>query len=89
MPTYEYTCQACGHRFEKFQRMSDAPVNICPACGGQVRRLPGAGAGVIFKSGGVHATDDARSETGSSIRCGRQHTCCGRDERCASPPCHE
>ena len=33
MPTYEYCCQACQHRLEAFQKMSDAPLTDCPACG--------------------------------------------------------
>jgi len=32
MPIYEYECQACGHRFEEWQKMSDAPVRVCPKC---------------------------------------------------------
>jgi putative FmdB family regulatory protein len=32
MPIYEYECQACGHRFEEWQKMADAPVKVCPKC---------------------------------------------------------
>ena len=32
MPIYEYECQACGHAFEKWQKMSDKPVRVCPKC---------------------------------------------------------
>jgi putative FmdB family regulatory protein len=32
MPIYEYECQACGHRFEEWQKMSDKPVKACPKC---------------------------------------------------------
>ena len=32
MPIYEYECQACGHRFEEWQKMSDEPVKVCPKC---------------------------------------------------------
>jgi putative FmdB family regulatory protein len=32
MPIYEYECQACGHTFEEWQKMSDKPVRICPKC---------------------------------------------------------
>jgi len=87
MPTYEYECKTCGHRFEKFQKMSDAPMKNCPECGEQVRRLIGAGAGVIFKGSGFYKTDYANSKSSSSTRCGRDQTCCGREERCDSPPC--
>jgi len=32
MPIYEYECQACEHRFELWQKMSDKPVRVCPKC---------------------------------------------------------
>ena len=32
MPIYEYECQACQHRFEEWQKMSDKPVRVCPRC---------------------------------------------------------
>jgi putative FmdB family regulatory protein len=32
MPIYEYECQACGHTFEEWQKMSDKPVRVCPKC---------------------------------------------------------
>jgi len=57
MPTYEYECTVCGHRFELFQKMSDPPTETCPSCGGKVNRLPGTGAGIIFKGSGFYATD--------------------------------
>ncbi|TCV93918.1 putative FmdB family regulatory protein [Luteibacter rhizovicinus] len=33
MPIYEFQCQACGHRFERLQKISDADPEICPTCG--------------------------------------------------------
>ena len=40
MPTYEYRCNACGHEFEEWQKMSDEPVKVCPKCAEQkVERL--------------------------------------------------
>ena len=36
MPTYEYQCGKCGHRFEVFQRIVDPPVRDCPKCGTKV-----------------------------------------------------
>jgi putative FmdB family regulatory protein len=86
VPTYEYVCEASGRRFEKFQSMSEAPLKACPECGGAVRRLIGAGAAVIFKGSGFHATDYGRGSQ-SPTRCGRTRTCCGRDVPCDQPPC--
>lgn len=58
MPTYEYECRACEHRFEKFQSITARPIRKCPACGKRrVRRLIGSGAGVIFKGSGFYQTD--------------------------------
>ena len=58
MPTYEYVCDACGHRFERFQRISERPLRTCPACGARkARRLISPGAGLLFKGPGFYATD--------------------------------
>jgi putative FmdB family regulatory protein len=62
MPTYEYECTRCGHRFERFQSMTEEPVRRCPKCRCKVRRLFGTGAGVLFKGGGFYETD-YRSES--------------------------
>lgn len=73
MPTYDYACSACGHRFEEFQSMSAEPLKKCPACKkAKLERLIGPGAGVIFKGSGFYETDyrsasyssDAKKDTG-------------------------
>ena len=58
MPTYEYVCDACGEKFEKFQSMTAPAIKKCPKCGkNKVRRLIGTGAGLIFKGSGFYITD--------------------------------
>ena len=57
MPTYEYKCLKCGAVFEVFQKMSDPPLEKCPKCGSEVKRLIGAGAGIVFKGSGFYETD--------------------------------
>ena len=57
MPTYEYRCAECGNEFEKFGRMSDPPVQPCPACGAEAQRRISAGAGLLFKGSGFYITD--------------------------------
>lgn len=56
MPTYEYLCQTCTHRFEKWQKMTDDALTVCPECGGHIRRVfyP---AGIVFKGSGFYKTD--------------------------------
>jgi putative FmdB family regulatory protein len=58
MPTYEYVCENCGNQLEKFQSITAKPLRKCPACGeNKLKRLIGAGAGVIFKGTGFYETD--------------------------------
>jgi len=82
MPTYEYVCQKCNHQFDLFQPISNNSLTICPKehCRlqpwgkGKVKRLIGAGAGLIFKGSGFYITDyrsndykeAAKKETASS-----------------------
>jgi putative FmdB family regulatory protein len=74
MPTYEYECPKCGHRFEKFQSITDKPVKTCPKCRGRkVKRLIGTGGAILFKGSGFYATDyrsdsfkkEAKKESGT------------------------
>lgn len=58
MPTYDYKCGACGHQFEHFQSMKDAPLRKCPKCAkSKLERLIGTGAAIIFKGSGFYQTD--------------------------------
>jgi putative FmdB family regulatory protein len=64
MPTYVYGCDACGHRFEIFQKFSDQPLTACPQCGAPIRRIFQP-AGIVFKGSGWYSTD---SRSGGSAR---------------------
>ena len=57
MPTYDYKCLACEVQFERFQGITAPAIDVCPECGGKVKRLIGAGAGLIFKGSGFYITD--------------------------------
>jgi putative FmdB family regulatory protein len=80
LPTYEYECQKCGHRFEVFQSIKDTPLGRCPKCGGKVKRLISGGAGVLFKGSGFYQTDyrsesyrkRAREESGGTAKGGAE-----------------
>ena len=71
MPTYEYRCNTCGHRFDYFQSISADPLTHCPhnECvqedeqkkgTGEVVRLVSGGAGLVFKGEGFYLTDYVR-----------------------------
>lgn len=60
MPLYEYQCDACAHRFEVIQKFSDAPIEVCPKCGGAVKKLLSSPA-IQFKGSGWYITDYARA----------------------------
>ena len=67
MPTYDYRCSACGHEFEEFQSITAEPFVLCPHCGkNTLRRVLGAGAGMIFKGSGFYLTDYKKSGGPSS-----------------------
>lgn len=58
MPTYDYVCDNCDHAFEEFQSITAKNLRKCPECKkSKLRRLIGAGAGVIFKGSGFYETD--------------------------------
>src|SRR4029450_707481 len=59
MPLYEYQCETCAHRFEVIQKFSDAPIAVCPKCGGPVVKLLSSPA-IQFKGSGWYITDYAR-----------------------------
>ena len=62
MPTYQYTCTECGEPLEAVQKFTDAPLTVCPACGGRLRKVFSP-VGIVFKGSGFYRTD---SRNGSS-----------------------
>ncbi len=57
MPTYEYQCQKCQRRLEKYQSITARPLTKCPTCAGRLKRLMGSGSGFLFKGSGFYTTD--------------------------------
>ena len=57
MPIYEYRCEACGHTDEHLQKVSEAPLTVCPACGKPEYRKQLSAAGFQLKGTGWYATD--------------------------------
>jgi putative FmdB family regulatory protein len=56
VPTYQYTCTECGEPLEAVQKFTDAPLTVCPACGGRLRKVFSA-VGIVFKGSGFYRTD--------------------------------
>ena len=100
MPTYEYECSKCKKNFDAFQSMKDDAYKTCPKdkCmmktwgKGKVKRLLGAGAGLIFKGSGFYITDyrsegyksAAKSDSGSSSAASKGETSKGDSAKSAS-----
>ncbi|MDD5356447.1 MAG: zinc ribbon domain-containing protein [Candidatus Omnitrophica bacterium] len=90
MPTYEYECKSCGHKFEKFQYMTAQPIKECPECHKQsAKRLIGSGAGIIFKGSGFYATDYRKDKTGKGkSKPGSCPAAKGDNPGCSNCPAH-
>ena len=58
MPTYEYRCEACDHKWDEFQSITAKPTRKCPKCKKlKAERIISAGGGIIFKGSGFYQTD--------------------------------
>jgi putative FmdB family regulatory protein len=57
MPIYEYRCAACGHQEDHLQKVSEAPLTKCPACGKKKYQKQLSAAGFQLKGSGWYATD--------------------------------
>lgn len=68
MPTYQYSCTACGEPLEVVQSFTDDALTECPACGGKLRKLYNA-VGIVFKGSGFYRTD-SRSGSSSTVAAG-------------------
>lgn len=65
MPTYQYSCNDCGHFFEQFQSFSEDALTVCPACEGGLRKVYNA-VGVVFKGSGFYRTDSRPADSGAA-----------------------
>ena len=66
MPTYQYLCESCGHRFDIFQHFADAPLTTCPNCSGQIHRVLFP-AGIVFKGSGFYKTDSRGTSSATDV----------------------
>lgn len=75
MPTYEYQCKACNHLLEELQKITDAPLEVCPACGqSTLKRGPGGGIALSFKGSGFYITDYTKK--GKEAESPKKSECC-------------
>ena len=65
VPTYQYACTECGHRFEAVQAFTDDSLTVCPVCSGQLRKVYGS-VGVVFKGSGFYRTDSRAGSTSTA-----------------------
>ena len=84
MPTYDYECDKCKHKFEAFQLMTAKLLKKCPECGGKITRLLGAGGGVIFKGSGFYQTDYKNKSGGGDKPCDKP-----KSDGCKDCPAHK
>lgn len=67
MPTYDYACNHCGHRFEKFQSFKEDALTICPNCGTAALRKVFSPSGIVFKGSGWYINDSrSNSKSGAA-----------------------
>lgn len=65
MPTYQYACTECDHRFDAVQSFTDSALTECPQCHGRLRKLFG-NVGVVFKGSGFYRTDSRSSSSATA-----------------------
>lgn len=70
MPIYAYKCSSCGHAEDVMQKMSDAPLTTCPACGQETFAKQLSAAGFQLKGNGYYATDFKNKPAAPSPACG-------------------
>lgn len=75
MPIYEYHCSACGAAKEHLQKISDAPIANCPACGSESYSKQISAAGFQLKGSGWYATDFKNNSSSGSGSTGGSHNC--------------
>lgn len=86
MPTYEYTCSACGQDQDIVQAMSDPTLTVCPLCQAEAIRKRFTNVGVVFKGSGFYRTDARSSNTAKSESTSDTSTPAKSEKKEASTP---
>lgn len=75
MPIYEYRCSSCGVQQDVMQKMSDAPLTVCPECGKETFSKQLTAAGFQLKGNGYYATDFKDKPKPACAPCAAAGTC--------------
>lgn len=67
MPTYGYRCTACGHEFERMQKITDPAITQCESCDAPVKKILYP-VGIAFKGDGFYVNDYARKGSGGGSK---------------------
>ncbi|OCS45288.1 FmdB family zinc ribbon protein [Ralstonia pickettii] len=86
MPIYAYRCDACGHAKDVLQKMSDAPLTDCPACGAPAFKKQLTAAGFQLKGSGWYVTDFRGGSGGASAAAGGPGTAAKADAAAPTAP---
>jgi putative FmdB family regulatory protein len=78
VPTYQYACTACEHRFEAVQAFTDSALTECPECAGRLRKLYGS-VGVVFKGSGFYRNDSRNGATAKEPAAKKEKESAGTD----------
>jgi putative FmdB family regulatory protein len=85
VPTYQYACTACDHRFEAVQSFTDASLTECPACSGHLRKVFSS-VGIVFKGSGFYRTDSRSGGGGVAAGSDSGKSDSGKSESSSSGP---
>ncbi len=83
MPIYAYKCGSCGHAKDVLQKISDAPLTVCPACGAEAFSKQVTAAGFQLKGSGWYVTDFRGGSGGNSAPATRAKSEGGSDSAAA------
>ncbi|MCB0914864.1 MAG: FmdB family transcriptional regulator [Actinobacteria bacterium] len=84
MPTYQYLCRNCEHRFDIVQSIHEDPLSVCPECAGTIRRVLHP-VGVTFKGSGFYRTDSREATKKKSSSAKPADTSSGGEAKTATP----
>ncbi|CAN7306047.1 MULTISPECIES: FmdB family zinc ribbon protein [unclassified Acidovorax] len=85
MPIYAYKCSSCGHAKDVLQKLSDAPLSVCPACGAEAFSKQVTAAGFQLKGSGWYVTDFRGGNTAGAPAAAPAADAKGGDAPAAAP----